>query len=656
MRFAARVATRVFCVSDEPARVRDARTTRAAVGHLDGHHDMTGPRAPHRAARLPRSLSRFWAAAPEPAPHRPHGVSPPAPSARPAPAAAVLGCRATRAFRREALHAVDTAARRTLADPPPPLRLSVLRRWAPAVVRALNRLPRLVPPAARGPVPRQARVCLPLGTARAARRHTAQMSAHHAVALVNLKCVPKPAKPVWRLITDARHANRVVLPTRHRLSARAPRLDSVASFLRHSRFASASDFEAWFHAHPIGHELRRLFFVPRWRRALKVLPMGYVRASDIAAASTAAIADLPFGRGVRVPLTPGRVRAGVLANADNILVAGPSAASVRARVARVERRSALVGARFSQPFAPPARRVVYYGVEWHLGRHPTRGLPAAAAVEQRQRLLQFARSRGPQSSHAWLAALGTASWVGAVAAVDVTARYPLIQGARVAAYRGSAVPGRPARLAALRHAEAALRRVPLAAPASFAGYRIPLSALPHRAHLFISDAASPGACAVVHCPPGRTPRLVHWRPVPASEPAVVAELSGIHAAACCARELRVRPVFVSDALAAVHMVRRGVSRNPRHMAQVADIRACARVFDLLWVPTGLMAEYGADGPSRAASRARATRLARSAKPQLLLGSAVRARQVPGRRSGQAPGPAFPVAFRVSVKRAAAPTV
>ena len=490
--------------------------------------------------------------------------------------------------------------------------MSVLRRWAPRVVRALSTLP----PLRRTAVPqRRAYLMLPRGARGAARRHLATFDAREALADVSLFTVPKHGKPELRLITDARNANARVHTPLPRLAVRPPDVAAVARFLQRARFATASDFRNYFHSLPLGRRLRALFYVPAFRRALRVLPMGFLAASDWAAAATGAIAALPVWRGKRVPYMPTRYAPGVLCNADNILVAGPSVASVAARAHAISGRAKRVRATFSQPFAPPARRVEYYGIDWDLSRRPTRGLPVAKARRARELLLAFARSRGRLSPRRWAAATGTAAWVGTVCSVDVVHRYALIHGMRAATHAGGAVPGAPARAEARRHAEAAMRRVPLTARASFIARRVPLSALPVRSHVYVSDAASPGAVAVLHYSPGTSrPRLVHWRRVPPSEPALFAELSGIRAAAAHAARLRIqRPVFVTDARACLHMVRRGVARNAKHALSIRAIRTAAPSCYLVWLPTEAM-RLAADGPSRASSRARAALVSRSAVP------------------------------------------
>ena len=480
---------------------------------------------------------------------------------------------------------------------------------------------------------------LPTGARREALRHTAQLSACEARATASLFCVPKAGKPEWRLITDARNANSLLAKPVERLSVRPPSVGMLAEFLSRSRFATTSDFSNYFHAFPIGHELRTLFFVPSVGRALSVLPMGFLPASDWASACTGAIADLPLRRGVRVPVQPSHLSPGVTFCADNILVAGPSREVVAVRAAAVTQRAAAINATFSQPFAPPSRHLTYFGIDWHLSSTaPTRGLPVDKALKAHRLLLAFARSRGSVSAARWAAVTGTASWVGTVCSVDITRRYALIHGTRVAMHRGRVVPGKLARLEARRHAEAALRRVPLRAPADFPGERVPLSSLPRSSAVYVSDASSPGAVAVLFFAPGtRCARLIHYRRVPASEPALFAELSGVRVAAAHAAARRYeRPVLVTDAMSVVHMVRRGVARNERHVPSLRSIRSCAPTVHIVWIPTDVM-RLAADPPSRAPNRARASLLSRSAAPlDALLKASLR----------DPAGPAL--AFRVSV--------
>jgi hypothetical protein len=113
----------------------------------------------------------------------------------------------------------------------------------------------------------------------------------------------------------------------------------------------------------------------------------------------------------------------------------------------------------------------------------------------------------------------------------------------------------------------------------------------------------PGATAVVYRAPGEALRLVHWRRNDDATPIIVAELDGLRAAADYARRQRLPSVtIVSDALAAVHMVRRGVSRNNVHAPTIRAVRECASEVYLVWVPS---AANPADGPSRAPTRAQA---------------------------------------------------
>src|SRR5207244_1354457 len=109
-----------------------------------------------------------------------------------------------------------------------------------------------------------------------------------------------------------------------------------------------------------------LFHVPAWGRDFAYLPMGWLRASDIASAASAAIADLPWRGSRRAPIAPTRQAASALVCADNCLIAGPTALAVSRRLAVVERRSSRVRAAFSHPFDPPSRRVTFYGVSWDL--------------------------------------------------------------------------------------------------------------------------------------------------------------------------------------------------------------------------------------------------------------------------------------------------
>ena len=597
-----------------------------------------------RAVRLPRSLRDYWQrvgrdeAVLDEAEDEDVSVLedyPPPPADDDAPGS-VLGDGAAHALERVRRHSAPLAAGSRCAPLPPPLRVPVLRRWAPRVAQALSQLP---PLRDKPPPPRPSYVVLPRGCMREVRRHTAVMLPGAERACASLFAVPKVSKPELRLITDARNANAMLARPVQRLAVRPPTVDELASFLSRARYAATSDFRNYFHAFRIGRPLRTFFYVPSLGRSLSVLPMGFLPASDWAAAATGAIADLPVRGGLRVPVAPSRARVGVTFCADNILVAGPSRASVAERTAVITARADEIRATFSAPFAPPARDLVYYGVNWHLSSSaPTRGLPVDKALKARRLLLAFAKSRGPQSARRWAAVCGTASWVGTVCSVDVTRRYALIHGTRVAVHRGDVVPGASARAEARRHAEAAMRRVPMRAPASFVGPRVPLSSLPLSSAIYVSDAASPGACAVLHFAPGSArARLVHFRRVPASEPALFAELSGVREAAAHAAARRYqRPVYVTDALAVVHMIRRGVARNVRHADALVSIRSSAPAFYVVWIPTAVM-QLAVDPPSRASSHARASALTRFAVPlERLLEAA----------QHNAAGPA--VAFRVEV--------
>jgi hypothetical protein len=293
------------------------------------------------------------------------------------------------------------------------------------------------------------------------------------------------------------------------------------------------------------------------------------------------------------------------------LAAGPTYSSVRDVVRRVERRIDRLGISYSQTFEQPADLVRFFGVQWDLdaGR---RGLPVETALQYRKWLVDFARSRGPVSLGRWRRLVGIVGWVATVASVDPARRLALLTGLRAAQHIGSAVPGSRARREARRHADAAMRFVRIDAPAESGSTVASASQLSHRRHWYVSDAAVPGAVAVVHFGPGAGGRLVYWRATSPSESAVGAELEGVQMAASLARGSYVeRPVLVTDSRAVWSMVRRGVARNPRHHEAVRIIRSAAAEAHVVWVPSE---SNVADAASRAASVEEAEVSARVAGP------------------------------------------
>jgi len=112
----------------------------------------------------------------------------------------------------------------------------------------------------------------------------------------------------------------------------------------------------------------------------------------------------------------------------------------------------------------------------------------------------------------------------------------------------------------------------------------------------------PVATVVAYSAPGKA-LLVHWHQNDDATPIIVAELDRLRAATNNVRRQRLPSVtIVSDALAAVHMVCRGVSRNSVHAPTIRAALECALEVDLVWVPS---AANPADGPSRGPTRAQA---------------------------------------------------
>jgi hypothetical protein len=404
----------------------------------------------------------------------------------------------------------------------------------------------------------------------------------------------KAGKKELRVIVDARNANERD-PGWARLGPRMPGVNDVADYLRGMSWAAACDFRNYFYSLPIGRRLQKLFFIPQLGGFVARLPMGWCRAPDIASAVTAAVV--------------GEERA--LICVDNVLLGGAESESVRASVRRVEGRISRLGVSYSQRFADPEQVVQFFGIKWDL-REQRRSLPERAAARFRELLVGFARSRGSQPAARWRKVVGVAGWIAAVASVDPTRRLRLIAGLRAAQHRGEAVPGRWARREARRHADAAMRQVAIGAPAESGSVPIPPERLSRRRHWLVSDAAVPGAVAVVHFPPEREGRLVYWRPVAGDETAVAAELEGVaEAAAFVRREGLERPVMVTDSRAVWAMARRGVARNPRHHDGLRAIRSAAGEVHLVWVPSEANV---ADAASRAGLQEEAEDSARVAGP------------------------------------------
>jgi hypothetical protein len=189
-----------------------------------------------------------------------------------------------------------------------------------------------------------------------------------------------------------------------------------------------------------------------------------------------------------------------------------------------------------------------------------------------------------------------------------------VAGLRVALRCGRLAPELPSRRAALFHARLAFSCVPLDAPASRAFQRLAPDEIPPDVPLFASDAAVPGAVAVVQLRPQR--RLVHWRVVPPDMHVVHAEAAGLAAAAAAARRARLPAVaFATDASAPFGAALRGRSRSAAMAAMSSHVRAAAPCVYLLRVPSGC--NVLADACSRCDSRAGAARLVAADGPGLL---------------------------------------
>lgn len=479
-----------------------------------------------------------------------------------------------------------------LAPLPPQLRLHVLARWDAALVHALSTLPRLRP-RALFPARRPDYTDLDLLRQPHLQRMLRRMRPEDALETASLFTRYKAKRHQLRLIIDSRNANERLYTT-SLLGPRMPNVSDVSRFLSASRWAATSDFANFFYAFPISRQLQRLFYVPRLRSAVTRLPMGWSRAPDLASAGSAAIAGAS-----RDLVVPSRRRVSSLICVDNILVGGPSSASVRRRVDWIDKRVQRVNATYSEPFGDPTKNVHFYGIDWNLQTR-LRGLPLPAAQRAKRELIAFARSRGPQRLDRWRRIVGLASWVGIVTNIDASRRLRLIQTLRIAQSRGrlGVIPDRVARRECRRHADAALTHARIDAPAD----RRPNLGNPYilsrERPWLISDAASPGSIAVLFYRDSTSrPSLVHWERTPRGMDAVRAECIGLAAAARFVTERRLhRPILATDARTVFDIVRRGICRNRRHNL---DIRAIRRLRDshatLVWLPTGM---NPADGPSR----------------------------------------------------------
>jgi hypothetical protein len=402
----------------------------------------------------------------------------------------------------------------------------------------------------------------------------------------------KVGKAESRLIVDCRNVN-VRDPGFERIGPKMPGVGEVARFLEQAKWATVSDFANWFYAFGISREVARLFFVPALRRCVTRLPMGWCRAPDIASAGTAAIAD-EVGR--KEPFYSAE-DGGVLICVDNLLVAGPTEATVEKRVAMIQRRVEEVNAKYSQKFGPARQKIRFFGVEWDLEKR-RRGLPEEVARRMKKKLLEFASSKGPQSRDVWRRVVGMAGWVAAAVSVDPSRRMRMLQGLRVAEHkRGGVVPGRPVRQEARRLARKATRSVRIDAPAEGNARMFDPETLTRKRDWLVCDAAVPGAIAVVYVSREGARRLVCWKMADDGVSPVEAEFEGIKCAArFIERKGLIRPVVVTDNRSVFGMIRRGVTRGSRYYDGIRYIRDVTDELTMVWVPS---ARNIADAPSRA---------------------------------------------------------
>lgn len=479
-----------------------------------------------------------------------------------------------------------------LAAVPTQLHWKSLWRWSPQAARALNKVPRLLPPTTGSTVPSY---CALTKRQRQEVRQSLIRPVQSVEEVANMFVRPKPGKKELRLIVDARRLN-VRDKGWVRIGPPCPNVADVAHFLRRAEWASTADLKNYFYSIPIGERLSRLFVVPELGGGLSRLPMGWSRAPDIASAITKSMTE---------EVDPGAAMVCI----DNILLSGKTRDEVRRRMASVDRKVGLFGATYSEPLSGPTRCFKFYGIQWDLQRRRRR-LPVQFAMSASRYLRRFACSKGPRSLREWRKTVGLAGWIATTGGLDVTRRLGLISGLRVAQHKpGGVVPGARARKEARKHAESALKDARLEAFGERTMVRSDPSYLSLERTWLVVDAAVPGAMAVVRFSTGRAPELVFWERVQKGTAAVTAEMDAMGAAAEYAkRQGLVRPVYVTDNRSVYHMVGRGVARNSRHHRAIEMVRMGPKGFHMVWVASE---NNLADGPSRAGTYARAKKIVAS---------------------------------------------
>lgn len=492
----------------------------------------------------------------------------------------------------------DTGSDAPLAPWPRLLDRAFLEELDERIANALEHPPKLGPPSDRK-FPDHA--TLTVEQALQMKPATATYGGLRPVAHASLFTRSKPGKNEARLIVDARAAN-ARDPGFIPMAPPTPTIGRIARFLTHARYATTADYRNYFYSFPLGKSVAALFWIPTLKRFFTRLPMGWTRAPDIAAATSAAIAGIPCIGGRYQPDLPTRDATGATVCIDNTLIGGPTKDAVIRRAGYTTRRAQRLGATFSQQFTPPTSRIRFYGVDWNL-RDKTRALPPDKALKYRRRLILFARSRGPRDRQEWRAIAGIASWIGTVTGAEPMSRAHITAGLRAAEHRQRVVPGKTARREARRYADRALYVTQLNAPADTLPHITDPSSLSRKRHIFVSDAAVPGATAVVWFPPKKEPKLVHWSRNDPTTPILALELNGIALAAEAAKAREIaNPILVTDARSAWNMVRKANARNTRHHTKIKAVLDGAAGGHLIWVPTSCNT---ADGPSRASSAARA---------------------------------------------------
>ncbi len=207
-----------------------------------------------------------------------------------------------------------------VAPVPPAIRLSVLRRWAPRVARALLCPPRLLErTGSRRPSYVSGPVCWDI---------LSRGPDNNYIETASMFVRRKVGKCELRVIVDARNVNERD-PGWERLGPRMPSVDDVGHLLKGRRYATTSNFRNYFSSIPIGARLQKFFYIPRLRRFVSRLPMGWTRAPDLAAAVTESVVG------------------GDLANTqiciDNVLVAERRREAVAEAALRIDERIRRLG-------------------------------------------------------------------------------------------------------------------------------------------------------------------------------------------------------------------------------------------------------------------------------------------------------------------------